>query len=83
MRRQILGAVALAVLISAGCTAQKERGAESADGIPQQWVDAAAEGYPTSDGYQSSIPILGDDPCVLQGALPEILGESAQPSWSG
>lgn len=74
--------VALAVVLLcgvAGCTTSTPFQAPGDTGIPQTWLDATAEGWPLSDGYTASMPVLGRGECVaydgrvtIAGARPKV-----------
>lgn len=55
----------------------------TADGIPEEWLEATAEGWPGSKGYGGSTPVLTRDPCLLLDSAPEVLGSSPETTDTG
>jgi hypothetical protein len=47
-------------------------------GIPASWVQRTTDGWPDSDGHDSSVPVLEDGDCLLTDDLPELLGRTAE-----
>lgn len=57
--------------------------AATADGVPEEWLEATAEGWPDSQGYGGSAPVLTRDPCLLLDTAPEVLGSVAEVTDTG
>ena len=57
--------------------------AASVNGIPEEWLEATAEGWPDSQGYGGSAPVLTRDPCLLLDTAPEVLGSVAEVTDTG
>lgn len=93
--RLVAPVAGLAALLLASCSsgtaddpgpASPTTAAATADGIPEEWLEATAEGWPGSRGYGGSSPVLTQDPCLLLDAVPEVAGsvpELTRAGWGG
>lgn len=52
-------------------------------GIPVQWLEETADAWPDSDGFDSPVPVLSRQECLLADQLPEIAGTEAAIIESG
>ena len=93
--RLVAPVAGLAALLLASCSsgtaddpgpAPATSTAATADGIPEEWLEATAEGWPDSGGYGGSTPVLTPDPCLVLDAVPEVVGsvpELTNAGWGG
>lgn len=52
-------------------------------GVPGPWLEKTAEGWPKSDGYGSSVPVIQQDDCLLESQVSEIAGHKPDMSNTG
>ncbi len=74
----------LAAGVLAGCGGGDAQDVEDVDvtGIPQAWIEDTAEQWPTSSGFDASVPTLGaDDACLTFEEGTRIAG--AEPTTTG
>lgn len=71
-------AVLLGAAVVVGCSSPSLPGQASLPGIPKAWLSSTAEGWPESDGRASSVPVLGDGPCLLGDDAPEFTGATTR-----
>lgn len=67
---------AAAAIVMTGCSGPPVP--QLPTGIPASWMQRTSDGWPESDGYASSIPVLQRGPCLLTDPAPELLGRSAE-----
>ena len=69
------GAVSVITVVS-GCSGPALP--EPPQGIPASWVQRTTQGWPESDGYRSSVPVLERGSCLLAETPPRLLGRTAE-----
>lgn len=81
-----LGVTVVVTATLVGCAPTGGAEPESVTGIPEQWLTATEEGWPTSDGFGRNIPVLSRDACLLSESAPHILEGGASltnTGWGG
>ena len=69
------------VLLLAGCSGGPDP--DSVIGIPSDWLQDTADGWPDSDAFGTDIPVYDDSDCVLGDVVPDILGDEPDAVDSG
>lgn len=77
--------LAAIVALATGCSASGGISPEEVTQVPESWIADTAEGWPSSDAFGASMPVLSKDSCELisEKQLPEILGEKPEITNSG
>lgn len=72
----------LATLIACGGNGSVDR--QSITSIPSEWLSETADGWPDSDGYDASMPVMNrSDDCLLNDSLPKIAGDEPEVTDAG
>lgn len=81
--RSVAVACLLPVAVLSACTSGDQPDAGSVAGIPQAWLTATADGWPSSDAHGGDIPVLTSEKCLLGDQTPQVLGGGAEFTDSG
>jgi hypothetical protein len=78
-------AVAATCLITllTSCSTTGDGDPADVTGIPEAWLTATQEGWPSSRGYGGDVPVLSRGECLLGDETPDLLGGGAEHTDSG